>query len=62
MSDTLENYSILEFRLTPINKATRLTFTERNFATETIYKHSEFYWNTTLEILEKLPEKQKSIE
>ncbi|GAB3944017.1 SRPBCC domain-containing protein [Spirosoma harenae] len=62
LPDTPENHSVIAFRLTSMDKATTLTFTERNFATEIIYKHSEFYWNTTLEILKKLLEESKSTE
>jgi uncharacterized protein YndB with AHSA1/START domain len=57
LPDTLENYSILEFRLAPINDQTELAFTASNFPTETIYKHLAFYWNVTLEILKRMIEK-----
>jgi len=56
LPDELENYSILEFRLAPINDETSLTFTASNFPTESIHKHFAFYWNVTLEILKRLIE------
>lgn len=43
-----ENYSILQFILTPIGKQTQLTLNISNFPTETIRKHLEFYWRTTI--------------
>lgn len=45
LPDKPENYTILKFRLTPINHQTRLAFTASNFPTENIYKHFAFYWN-----------------
>ena len=35
---------------------TELTLTLSNFTTETIYKHLNFYWNTTLEVLKNFIE------
>ena len=58
LPDKLENYSIIEFSLTPINNQTTLTLTASNFPTETIYKHFRFYWNVTLEILKRMIEEQ----
>lgn len=57
MVDIPENYSILEFRLTPSYKHTVLTFTASQFATETIYRHLAFYWNVTLEVLKRFVER-----
>lgn len=48
LPDKQENYSILEFLLTPIENHTLLTLTIENFPTETIRKHLEFYWKTTM--------------
>jgi uncharacterized protein YndB with AHSA1/START domain len=58
LPDKPENYSIIEFSLTPMNHQTTLTLTASNFPTETIYKHFAFYWNVTLEILKRMIEKQ----
>jgi uncharacterized protein YndB with AHSA1/START domain len=58
LPDKPENYSVLEFRLTPIENQTALTVTVSNFPTESIYKHLAFYWNVTLEILKRMIEKQ----
>ena len=59
LPDQLENYSMLEFRLAPINEETSLTFTASNFPTESIYKHFAFYWNVTLEILKRMIEAEE---
>ncbi|GAB4029205.1 SRPBCC family protein [Spirosoma jeollabukense] len=53
LPDELENYSILEFTLTSINASTRLILTIENFPTESIQKHLEFYWRTTLFLLKE---------
>lgn len=43
-----ENYSKLIFTLEPSSIATLLSLTIENFPTESIQKHLEFYWKTTL--------------
>lgn len=48
-----ENYSIVDFRLTPEGTLTVLTVTLSNFPRESIYKHLDFYWNVTLEIFKR---------
>ena len=58
LSDKTENYSVIEFKLTPLAEQTELTLTLSIFPTETIYKHLAFYWNATLEILKRLIEEQ----
>jgi uncharacterized protein YndB with AHSA1/START domain len=56
LPDKPENFSLLEFRLTPMENQTALTITVSNFPTESIYKHLAFYWSVTLEILKRLIE------
>jgi uncharacterized protein YndB with AHSA1/START domain len=58
LPDRPENYSIVAFRLEPMEHQTILELTLRNFPTESIYKHLAFYWNVTLEILKKMIEEQ----
>ena len=53
LADKPENYSVLEFRVAPIENQTALTLTLSNFPTESIYKHLAFYWNVTLEVLKR---------
>ena len=59
LPDKPENYSVLEFRLTPMENQTTLTLALSNFPTETIYKHLAFYWNVTLEILKRMIEENR---
>lgn len=58
LPDEPENYSIIEFRLSPTENQTTLTVTLSNFPTEEIYRHLAFYWNVTPEILKKQIENQ----
>jgi uncharacterized protein YndB with AHSA1/START domain len=53
LTDTPENRTSVEFKLTPFKNQTSLTLTLRNFPTEAIFKHVDFYWRTTIEILKK---------
>lgn len=48
LADQKENYTIIEFILTSIDQQTQLTLNIENFPTETIRKHLEFYWRTTI--------------
>ena len=57
-----ESYSIIEFRLQPMENLTILTLTVSNFPTESIYKHLAFYWNVTLEVLKRMIENKGSNE
>jgi len=54
-----ENYTTIEFQLSPNEKGTRLTINLHNFPTDIIYKHLVFYWNTTLEILKTFLEQNQ---
>lgn len=53
LADKKENYTILEFILTLIDKQTQLALNIENFPTETIRKHLEFYWRTTVLTIKK---------
>jgi len=53
-ADVPENYSVITFRLTPIDGKTILTFTQSNFETEVSYKHFNYYWNVALGLLKRL--------
>jgi hypothetical protein len=39
-----------------VQDQTSLTLTINNFPTETIYRHLDFYWRTTLVMLKKFTE------
>ena len=58
LPDVPASYSILTFALSPAENQTALTLTVDNFPTEIIYKHLAFYWNSTLEILRQVIEKE----
>lgn len=53
-----KNHSITTFFLESIDRQTLLTLVIENFPTETIYKHLDFYWQGTLNILKQVIEKQ----
>jgi uncharacterized protein YndB with AHSA1/START domain len=57
LPDVPESYCVLSFALAPQGDGTSLTLTLRDFPTHTIYKHLDFYWRTTLEILKQLVER-----
>jgi uncharacterized protein YndB with AHSA1/START domain len=56
LPDIPENYTILEFVLTPAGEVTILTLNIENFPTEVIRKHLEFYWRTTIFKIKKVTE------
>jgi uncharacterized protein YndB with AHSA1/START domain len=57
LPDAPENYSTLTFTLEPLNSNTLLTLNLENFPTESIRKHLEFYWKTTLFFIKNKAEK-----
>ena len=63
LPDKPEYYSILGFELTPDSTRTlpytTLSFTHSNLVTEAIYKHSNFYWNATLNKIKKITEQMQ---
>lgn len=48
LPDSPENYSILQFELSPLNGQTILTLRIENFPTATIFQHLRFYWRTAI--------------
>jgi len=56
LPDQPENYTVITFNLAPLQDQTSLTLTINNFPTETIYRHLDFYWRTTLMMLKKFTE------
>ncbi len=53
LADEPASYTTLEFVLAPANGATSLTLRASGFPTVTIYKHLQFYWAGTLEVLKQ---------
>ena len=62
LPDQPESYSIIEFRMQPMEDLTILTLTVSNFLTESIYKHLAFYWNVTVEVLKRMVESMGNID
>ncbi len=54
LPDAPENYSVISFELSSKENQTIVTLTQTNFVTETMYKHSNFYWGVALEMLRKV--------
>jgi len=57
LPDRIENYSVMEFRLTRKDNQTILTLTHSNLVAEGMPGHSNFYWNITLHRIKELIEK-----
>lgn len=55
---TPESHSVLEFRLTPLERGTSLTLQVSGFPTQVIFKHLNFYWRGALGALKRHVEGQ----
>lgn len=51
LEDQPGNYTTITFTLTQRAEQTELTVEAKNFPTFEIYKHLEFYWNGTMQII-----------
>lgn len=56
LPDLPENYTVVGFVLNPAENKTMLTLTLSNFPSEVIYKHLDFYWTVTLDVLKSFCE------
>jgi uncharacterized protein YndB with AHSA1/START domain len=56
LPDSPENYSKIEFILEPNDHGVTLKLTHSNFASETMYKHSDNNWEETLNEIKKIAE------
>ena len=54
-----ENYSIITFTIASKERKTLLKIQVENFPTESIYKHLDFYWQGTANILKDLIEQEE---
>jgi uncharacterized protein YndB with AHSA1/START domain len=61
LPDIPENYSVITFTLTPRENDCVLTLRQTNFATETMYQHSDTNWDATLDTLKKVIEDKERI-
>jgi thiamine-phosphate pyrophosphorylase len=57
LPDEPGNYSVIEFRLSPLGDRTELSLTQSNFKLDTMYRHFNFYWALTIVRLKNLIEK-----
>jgi hypothetical protein len=56
LADQAENYTIIRFTLQPEGDGALLELNLTNFPTESHYKHIDFYWTVTLEVLKRFVE------
>lgn len=56
LPDQDENYTIIRFTLQQKENHTLLELNLSNFPTESIYKHIDFYWTITLDVLKRFVE------
>ena len=60
LPDTPENHTEIAFALAAAGEGTSLTLTLSRFPTESIARHLDFYWRTTLGILKQAVERNVS--
>ena len=58
LADQAENYTIIRFTLEPEADQTLLQLDLSNFPTASHYKHIDFYWTVTLEVLKRFVEER----
>ena len=58
LADVPENHTTLEFALKHIGDTVSLTFMAPGFPSDAIFKHLQFYWSGTLEILKQHVERR----
>jgi uncharacterized protein YndB with AHSA1/START domain len=56
LPDVPDNHTIISFNLRAIDDATSLSLLATRFPTESIFKHLQFYWRGTLQILKQYVE------
>ena len=57
LPDNAENYTVIEFRLARVEEnSTLLNVRTSNFPSEPIFKHWEFYWRVTIEVVKRFIE------
>jgi uncharacterized protein YndB with AHSA1/START domain len=54
LPDRPENYSVVEFRVSPVETGTRLEVSHSNLIAEAAFEHSNFYWGNALEVLKNV--------
>jgi uncharacterized protein YndB with AHSA1/START domain len=60
LPDEAENYTVIEFRLARTeDDSTLLSVRTSNFPSESIFKHWEFYWRVTVEVVKRFIESSR---
>ena len=54
LPDEPASYTELEFALSAAGTGTSLTFTARNFPTESVYRHLALYWKGTMQVVKRV--------
>ena len=57
LPDAPENYSTITFSLLPDNGHTHLGLTQKDFANDTMFEHSDKNWDETLKLFKSICEK-----
>jgi uncharacterized protein YndB with AHSA1/START domain len=57
LQDVACNYTTISFFLIPVPEGVELKVQLSNFPTESIYKHLQFYWMTTLTYIKSVAER-----
>lgn len=60
LPDKPSSYTTLEFRMALVDDATSLKLRASGFPTASIFKHLEFYWGGTLEVLKRHVERRRA--
>lgn len=58
LPDSVENYSIVTFKLEPVSTGTQLTLTQSHFPTQIGYEHSDKNWDAVLDVMKNIIEKE----
>ncbi len=58
LPDSPENYSMITFKVKEVNNGTLLYLEQHNFATETVFEHSNKNWDQALSTLKEMLEKE----
>lgn len=59
LPDSMENYTIITFLVSPDEEKTLLKVRIENFPTASIFKHLNFYWRGTMKVLKDFAEQQE---
>jgi uncharacterized protein YndB with AHSA1/START domain len=61
LPDEPQSHSIIGFELASAGPRTSVTLTVESFPTEVIFKHLDFYWRATMEVLKSFVEQRRAV-